>query len=363
MDTEVAKVIAPIEFVLAFSGLRLFPNSRTQKCLNFALSAVYLTSSYYILAVRIYNVKLSPAFLYDFTWIQYFLSSIAFHHSFCFRKHKIRTLIIELIGKMSNHGKLALLVACRRLRTFWMTGTIFSILSFSGYFKSDDWMVYLIPYDLELSSTVRGITIVVYGIICLGNTWLYSILTLCTFQIYACYKLDMEYFEYLPTFLGRTSKHFRAAIVERQRITNLKYRFEDVFNIFPFMIFGYLFISSGGYFILAKSDVHNLSLSMIISEWLLYFESLIMAFGFLVIVQKFEKRTFDAVTQCIQNIVSMDNSQCPYKFLLISEISDKTIVHYTGWSMFYLNKPFILNFAAALITFTVLFIQVTTIKM
>jgi len=153
----------------------------------------------------------------------------------------------------------------------------------------------------------------------------------------------------------------------RCKIADIRHQFEACVNVFPFLWFSALFISSSGHLQLIKNYGDHGTHSHVTTNWLImellsYAINACFAFRLLI---KIRAENNDINHQCVllsQSIIrNVHNVE--FKQSLLNDLEKGQSIEATGWSLFVLDKSLILSFVGSLITFSILFTQISENKL
>ncbi|KAI1292767.1 hypothetical protein HDE_06850 [Halotydeus destructor] len=148
--------------------------------------------------------------------------------------------------------------------------------------------------------------------------------------------------------------YLKAAIVSKRKLDVYMKRFEKIYNVFPFMWFSYLFVRSSGFILYLMKANTTLKL---IGPVLNYASDLLIIFAMLLHLDRTEGRLAEKVDECDNWLFEVCPKFSDLSSKLRSELRKK--VKCTAMSYFELNRTLVLSFSGSLITFTVLFVQLS----
>jgi len=136
-----------------------------------------------------------------------------------------------------------------------------------------------------------------------------------------------------------------------QEINHLLFDFEQLFNMIPFFNFCISFLEITSFFLVLN---HNDGLYGYIFLWFNFIVYSSQTLSSLFIINLFDHKNRRHLLNYQKKCLTMTDHQ-----QLISDIKETIDYRLTAWSLFDLNKSLILNFISALITFSILFKQLT----
>ena len=138
------------------------------------------------------------------------------------------------------------------------------------------------------------------------------------------------------------------------RMNNLRTKFNAIYNIFPFINYSYLFLGMAGMISdCSKSPIDLVSISYIA----MFGQHVIVQLVMTLTINRQIKSTMSVVDRKFHEISHMTNNFALLVYLK-SELS--TFVDYTAADLFSLKNEFILSFVGGLVSFTVMFLQLST---
>lgn len=155
---------------------------------------------------------------------------------------------------------------------------------------------------------------------------------------------------------------YRKTRLNWKNILRYKHQFERVFNIFPFLWFGYLFLTTSGYFSRIIYHLESRDIQLHLSKLIVHLLNLVFAFGVIFFESHLKGRLSEDLNLVCDLLIRKQQSKNIYDVIQCEKLRDELLVpfNYTGRDMFNLNKGFVMSFLGALITFTVMFLQLST---
>lgn len=141
-----------------------------------------------------------------------------------------------------------------------------------------------------------------------------------------------------------------------RKIVEISFEFEQLFNLFPLIWFINIFCKSTAYLIGARKGNQAESMGFLIRCYFFLIEAIFPSLVILILDGMNVKleRLLNRITK--RKLKSSNES---ISSELIEQVSDGLEMRFTGWSMFPLRKTFLLGFLSSLISFSVLFMQLT----
>lgn len=154
-------------------------------------------------------------------------------------------------------------------------------------------------------------------------------------------------------------------IVELEQIMAYKQEFENLFNIIPCLQFGILFVTVPGVTVTLYNDSIR-GLPYVGQEILVYIAIHSCIFVFLLLIVDRVDKARREVSQTTALLIHYIHSRHSYDLYtsgfksLIDELRINEAFKFTGWNMFTIDKSILLSFLSAIITFSVLLIQLAS---
>jgi len=141
-------------------------------------------------------------------------------------------------------------------------------------------------------------------------------------------------------------------VIQYVTITKLQANFNQYFELYPFLWLSYLFMKASAALVFMFSSSTNTQLFFLLNEYIGLITYLLTFAATIVVVSHQLEKTIEAKRNFVSNCYGLGIVN-ETKFLI--EILARNEFVLTGWSMFVINKHLILSFSGSLITFSVLF--------
>lgn len=187
----------------------------------------------------------------------------------------------------------------------------------------------------------------------LGGCWTMFCFLLFSAQVLLISRLNDIFFQH---YIKESNKSVRGLRIICHRIREIKYLLDDRASLIPLLWLGNIFIKSFANGVALKYNVltQSTTFTFFLNYWYLIQETLHVLLLILYL---------DHVNSKAQGYLLEFRREClKYEHnqeleLLFAELETSVSIRLTGWSMFTLNKEFVLSFISALISFSILFIQ------
>lgn len=172
-------------------------------------------------------------------------------------------------------------------------------------------------------------------------------------------QVELNFYDSLinDEFLKYNSMQMLTIINERRYLTHsVKSKFNGTLNVLPFTWFTYLFCSASG-FIKTFGEPDQQGFEWFYIAQGVYFFSLISYLVGIMVSDLMNAKITVKSEQLISKIIN--SAPNPNRNLLIRELKCDCGLQLNSWDMMPLNKGFLLSFLSALVTFSVLFIELS----
>ena len=157
------------------------------------------------------------------------------------------------------------------------------------------------------------------------------------------------------------------AISERNKVTRMQQDFDQAFNHIPMLFFAITFVTVPGF--IASFSYRNTELNQVSVVIVYFVVEIIIAIMLIAIVLSVCKSK-DRMDQHVDDIIlliqqkqsseSLDNRQTAALVSLMDVLRKSQEFHFTGGSLFKITRSLFLSFASALISISVLVLQMTS---
>lgn len=266
------------------------------------------------------------------------------------KKQEIRRILNEI----SNLSHRKLTAFSKRLTFAFVFAYLFVILTKTLIYQYN--CIYFLSYNFVCNGIRYYVMYLIYPIFFLDWTlisWFVYIVMLISLR-----KVEVSALQGLANGLNRTKSLscLRSHEPLHHKIASMKEAFEKNFNIFPLLWLAMLF-SQGSCFTMwfrITSHDDSLELSLKLST---YFINLLLTFSICFLNKKLNEAVALEASKVIHlssNIMVCDD----YKLLQLLKGIKKSDLKLTAWGMFEMKKSMVLSFIGAIVTFTVLFVQI-----
>lgn len=172
-------------------------------------------------------------------------------------------------------------------------------------------------------------------------------------------NVEISYFKNLSNDLQKT-KQINILDTHKKfhyEITELKEYFEKVLNIFPLMWFMMIFSQCSSFIAHRQADYDNRFSLEFAVKFATYCLNMILVFY----VCFYNEKMNNEISKEAENVIRLSSQLikcCDYQYVHLLDEFRKTSCKLTAWGLFELRKSLFLSFLSAMVTFTVLFMQI-----
>ena len=153
-------------------------------------------------------------------------------------------------------------------------------------------------------------------------------------------------------------KQLKKLIVIKRYFDRLKMEFESIFSVFPLMWFSYLFIGASGNIAYSAQNLQDPEMYAFLA---LFVRNLLVSFVIVFLINSFDYTNqvlcFDKCSTLFNELSNARNDEIAA--ITATQIELGRQIAYTGGGLFQLTSGFILSFVSGLVTFTVMFVQMS----
>lgn len=363
-----------IDAILTFFGMRLYSGCAITKLINLLMRIHLLVIGYYLAFVRLYFYITAQNDLYMFSFVVYHFAMLIGQHVLACKRPLIAKLYWNLIELCEDEkAKLKIKRLSWRFFLVYLILTGIWIINAAIRLQTSGSLQVLCNYytmqPLESIPFRRMLMIyyldLVFYPFFLFNASLSTVL-LYLHILYCIYQIDVDYHCRLKTNLIRTPEIMECnkseAICRLVRINMARNSFEKALNVFPFIWFSVLFFACSGNIWLARHyHAMNLTMHYFIFDLTVYVVNVMLVMVVIFAVSQVKELSCEKMRKIGSRLVSLSVKDEQIT-LLVNELRHRCQMNFTGWSMFVLDKNLILSFLGGLLTFAVLFIQISEYK-
>lgn len=356
-----SKVLCMFDYILLFSGLKLYATGNwATLILNYCFRMMSFCLLFHLAYARVSQYDPKEDFLQQLMLGTYPLVGILHQLLMLNRIELLRKIFDQIVCSLDHERRRMLRNKLLIIAILWLLSTVFHISMSAYIFMSMN----IHPLSVHAITSVPPLTFwhhalgwLLHIYFFIAGNWSYIVpLTHVAFLI-AIKQLDDQYFTDFFNSYQRTSYDkavlFNSSIHLRRSINSLKRNFDDTICLLPFLVYCYLFFSTSGVIVpLLESQLTLYLAFQCTSLAILICFSVISFF----VIEKMNSELFQSITEVITK--TSGDLKSPLRRELIDELEKRTIVPYTAWNLFNLNKSIALSILSSLLTFSVLFIQI-----
>lgn len=202
---------------------------------------------------------------------------------------------------------------------------------------------------------------VMFGVLYLSfnsifDCWSFQGITLCLYFVMLFYNCEKSFIEEVSKLKVLTSDQITKIYKFRRQIATLKSQFNDYFNVLPLLWYTYVFFAMSSYTVYFKINVQNILVGIFTTMDI--GQQTISTMIVPILISHFNDQISEQLEH-ISHIVVNSKGDTVLKVRLINQLENCDL-KLTGWGLFNVNKDFVLNFVSAVISFSVLILQITT---
>jgi hypothetical protein len=187
--------------------------------------------------------------------------------------------------------------------------------------------------------------------------WIFTTYAIYLVHVYRFHQVTMFFFDYYTKFCG-----IRQLRIQWWRIHEVRERDQQLLSIVPFIWTSNIFFKSFANAIGAKIRTELLDNDMdLILQYTVVAKDIFMILTVIFSIEWINRQARLRLKKFRSAIMHMPVSSPEFEILL-NEVTNSIDFIATGWSMFTLNKGFILSFLSALISFSILFMNLVDIN-
>lgn len=335
-----------IDYLLLLIGCKIFRTNKFVYTLNIVVKLTYVCTLFigvYTAAIR-FSLE---TILINIVGMSYLISILSMLLIVTVKRLELLNLITLLNAHLvrADHVKLrrssiVFLILSLVPITYLLSMVLYSAIQMiDGNFNSFQATLLVLIFIFFISSLFFPVTIALY-----------------VHVLYMVLLVEVNFYVLLingnVTF---TADNMLNILNERRYITHkMKNKFNQTLNILPFIWFTYFFCSFSGLIkTIGMFDRNRFAIAQAI------FVSNLMAYviAFLAFSSSVNRKLSELSDQLISRV--MNSGPNRNRLLLIHELKSDCGLHLNIWDMLPLNKGFLLSFVSSLVTFSVLFIQLS----
>lgn len=353
-----------LDLLLSPSGARTFSSFKYNSIINYVFRVNWLFA-YYCEIILFANFRIESAILYRMIYWLTNTGALLSSHLFVIKSNTIKEIYVQLVSQLAEKDK-------RRLFIFtyvfiiiltillFPVATVFSLPIFNSNFTVVEEFAWLRDQPPSAAKTTMAAFVAIYFMPVFitmtfsTNIFIYSAI------IYCYLRVNYNYYENLRKAVKGMNKNaeencFRTEIKTRNQLDALFRQIEETMCFFPFIWFSMLFFTFAGMLWTRKHDLFALESDMLL---ILFSFVAISLCGLLVFIDKlrnYDLKESNLIAEQLLDVRKVDF----YADQLAGILSHRKPLILTGWQFYNLNRGFMLYFAGGLLTFSVLFMQLT----
>lgn len=354
--------VSPIDILLMFCGNKLYTCNKLMKLANvmqYGINVIHFGINLYLVSTD----SQSRDILFFVLQLSYLLLALITLHTIKWKCNDIISLNRTIVGNVSNHMQFRLILCSTTLAV----AAILPQVSMTYFFLKQLYAMTsteVVRYYFNDSQTYYNVKLAYAWY----DNFCYTIIPYAlsgqALYLYFIYGQHLVQKTFFGNIMGRKvnvfgEKQSLEILNNLRSIDNLKASIEEIFNLMPFLWFVYIFVSCSGYIKLLTGSHQTLYYTKEYTLTEVFYLAWFMMYQVIIImcIQHSNDYSVSSLDTFITSLISSPLNQS--NLFLIKRLKANSGTQLTGWNMFELNKKFILDFLGALISFTVLFIQLS----
>ena len=343
--------IAYLDYMLILVGNMMYNRGKLLSFVNFTCRIMFLIIYYHQLYVRIGVVMTSEKItvLYHFSNMSYIIVIILFQHHTWYYRTQLRTMYEQLILNLTKFDQLKF----RRLViSSFLVNMLYTLLEVTL-----NLVVSLTDSDADgyvrFNRTVYLVDVAVRHLL---GIWIP-----CSCAIYILYY-HLIYFTKLDNLMAfeRKLKNGIAIIanetVRLQEISDYGNEFNAILKLYPTMWLLSILLQTSGYIVLFREEVINWTL--LVTEWILLGMQAFTCTLTIAIVVYRNSQLDEQISTLRKRITTVAGDRLSNGHLMLINELERPLV-LTGCGQFEIKSSLLVSFFGSMITFSVLFVQLT----
>lgn len=375
-----------LDIYLLMFGLKVFERTKIERILNITLRVHFILNNYHTFTYHTYNFLKSDSDLYSLSYIILYFTIILTHHSAWYRRHEMEKLI-TIVFDLAEVEQLKKLHLAARISFFSiLLNNVLMAVSIQLWWIPTGSLLATRNLCCTLAGPLRWYHHVIvfykaYAYAFFESNWLISTAVIYVYCVYAIALIEHGYFHHRCAVLMQLSscnlstpqvalvyRKLKLAFASVKCLHNL---FDVLFNILPVCWLGFLFFLLSGNVVIqvnaasaaagktgnstaaAFDTSYRTSALFLISEYIALFVFLASILCSVYVASAIVEdmiRTrsnflFDILVDCPSDLMKAD-------FICMLE---RNSLKLTGYNLFEVDKRLLLSFCAGLISFSVLF--------
>ena len=347
-------VFRPLNWLLLGSGCQLFYENSYLRILNRVVVVFILVFQSWHLYLKAPVISFNRFFLSQFMWPLYFLLGIPYIYIMNKNRKHLNNLLNTLVSQLDHEAR----------RSLWLFSMFASIVGFGRYITYLIYFFYIVLAKEKLPNLGdEPNKVLLCMFILMFHNWRAGGCLVYIFFIKVIDFCEKSFFQIMENSLSSDKICFISpdyVCLRRRKMVEFKRALVSYYSIIPVLFYLQEFAYMSGTLLVYESVWHkSQSLVFVITIQILPLVASSTSLVYLCITAgdscQFVQEKLDRL---LTLIIERKKSDLWHDFLL--QVEQERHFSYSAWNLFPINKPLILHFISSLITFTVLFTQLST---
>lgn len=362
-----ASTIEGLDLILLMSGCKLYNNSKIYLIINYITRIQCIALLYWVILIKIVYISSDPDPIFTFNISIIHIFQLLNQHYLLLRSKQVRQLHQLMVSKMTLKDKKYLRKLTFLMVIIWILASLFSIITYHLCILNSDERILIIYnfYSYDQTAKIANFWVIfitrylmLFFFAIIRNSWQ---LASCFLFYYLLQCLQFYDEKLINNLINDSSKlSYVCKVKNRVHIDKLKNELESKLNLFPLLWFTFNFISMISIMIVLFKSSFEKSLP---TESVYTFINITITFIVLYkidSIKNFINTKYDKLI-CI-TLNENNNNFDTFKYSYLYILRNNRNIYFTACNIFQLNKGVILPFVGSLVSFSVLFVQLSQIK-
>lgn len=365
--SAIGKCVRGIDIMTLMIGVKLLPGRRYVQVLNYFLYVVYICNI--VVSFVLHITTLTDGKLLSWVKLKYYLvCAFAVQTLLALKRKQLITLFADVIAQCSPSQQRLLTRLSFATLAMYCCCAVVSIVGYHEQIKAENFertakMFYGWTYEeMNVWQIMFVYAHLGFVIPVLRNQWLNCALFVHTFALVGIDIVTTNFLckAHTAISMGPSAELFKHLIKTKRKYDQLKRNLEE-FNLLPFLWFSYMFVALSGYISHLR---HVLKLQRFWMRVMVLLSRFLIDSTFIIgqlLYMRYAKGKHDDIKRNIETKLDELQGVGAQYCMMNRDLKDaiKEEVCLTGLGIITLDQKLIINFMSAIVTFTVLFIQIT----
>ena len=356
-----------LDCILLLTGCKVYRLNRWTCVLNWIFRIHCILVVYYAILIKIVYISSDPDVVFTFNVSLIHVFELIQQHYVMFRVNKIAKFHNFLIQGLDEKQLRYLKFMTWIMLLIYLIVCGFCCWMYYDFIVASDetaLIIFNFYAPIPVNETSKAKTYGAYYLMLFYFTWIRNGWQMVSCMLYYYFLKCMKFYDdkwktSLLQYRKTDKLDFRVLFQERILIKNIKETFESLMSFFPFLWFAFNFISMITILIVLFRLGFETSFP---TETLLTYYNMFLNFIVLNTITNVKIESRKLSNQVIEFLYREGRLQEPFKLETIHDLTDNVGYNFTASGLFPLEKDLIPSFAGALISFAVLFVQLSQIN-